>query len=244
VLESIATERVKAASAAAASAQAGSVQAVESKPQELAESETDALSDDPPPKPIDVADVTPAALASNDDPLPVIHGGGDAQAVSEARAEQIAEIEVKEMPDAVETKEDSIAKPERKKEDEKEKKTPQQESHQQVAGSATSRSNASQATMSGQVSASRGNALSYGAMVRAQLARNKPASNGLRGTVRVSFGIAPDGNLNYLRLSESSGSAALDSVALAVVKNSAPFGQPPSGLTASQLSYVIPFYFR
>lgn len=244
VLESIATERVQAASAAAAASQAGSIQAVESKPQELAEAETDPLSDEPPPKPIDVADVTPTALASTDDPLPVIRGGGDAQAVSEIKAEQIAEVEVKEMPEAVETKEDSVAKPERKKEDEKEKKTPQKESHQQVAGSATSRSNASQATVSGKVSASSGNALSYGAMVRAQLARNKPPSNGLRGTVRVSFGIAIDGNLSYLRLSESSGSAALDSVALAVIKNSAPFGEPPAGLTASQLSYVIPFYFR
>jgi periplasmic protein TonB len=243
VLESISTEATQMA-AAAASSQAGSVQSTESKPQELAELESDPLSDEPPPKPIKVADVTPAALAPTEDPLPVIRGGGEAGAVSEIKAEEIAEIPVEEMPDAVQTKEDSPAKTERKNETEKEKKTPQQESHQQVAGSATSRSNASQAALNGRVSASRGNALSYGAKVRAQLARKKPTSNGLRGTVRVSFGIATDGGLRYLRLSESSGSATLDNAALAVVRNAAPFGDPPSDLTPSQLSYVIPFYFR
>ncbi|MFT3731957.1 MAG: TonB family protein [Hyphomicrobium sp.] len=244
VLESISTESVQMASSAAAASQAGSVQAVESKPQELAEAETNPVSDEPPPKPIDVADVTPTALAKTDDPLPVIRGGGSEQAVSEIKAAQIAQTEVKEMPDAVETKEDTQATIEKKKEDQKEKKTPQQESHQQVAGSSTSRSNAEQAALSGRVSASRGNALTYGAMVRAQLARNKPASNGVRGTVRVSFGISNDGEISYLRVSQSSGSAALDAAALAVVRKSAPFGEPPSDLTAAQLAYVIPFYFR
>lgn len=245
VLESITTESVQMASAAAAASQAGSVQAAESKPQELAELENDPLSDEPPPKPIDVADVTPAALTPTDDPLPVIRGGGTEQAVSEIRADQIAEAEVKEMPEAVETKEDSPAKAEKKKEVEKEKKTPQQESHAQVAGSSTSRSNtASQAAVSGRVSASRGNALSYGARVRAQLARNKPRSNGLRGTVRVSFGIAADGGIRYLKISESSGSAELDDAALSVIRKSAPFGEPPAELTPKQLAYVIPFYFR
>lgn len=245
VLESISTQSVQMASAAAAASQAGSVQAAESKPQELAELENDPLSDEPPPKPIDVADVTPAALTPTDDPLPVIRGGGDEQAVSEVKAEQIAETEVKQMPDAVETKEDSPAKAEKKKEVEKEKKTPQQESHAQVAGSSTSRSNtASQAAVSGRVSASRGNALSYGAHVRAQLARNKPRGIGVRGTVRVSFGIAADGGIRYLKISESSGSAALDDAALTVIRKSAPFGEPPADLTPTQLAYVIPFYFR
>lgn len=244
VLESISTESVQMASASAAASQAGSIQAAESKPQELAELENDPLSDEPPPKPIDVADVTPAALTPTDDPLPVIRGGGIEQAVSEIKAHQIAETEVTEMPEAVETKEDSPAKAEKKKEVEKEKKTPQQESHAQVAGSSTSRSNTSQASVSGRVSASRGNALSYGARVRAQLARNKPTSIGVRGTVRVSFGIAADGGIRYLKISESSGSATLDAAALTVIRKSAPFGEPPADLTPTQLAYVIPFYFR
>jgi protein TonB len=242
VLESISTESVQMASAAAAASQAGSVQAAESKPQELAELENDAVSDEPPPKPIDIADVTPTARAPTDDPLPVIRGGRAEQAVSEIKAEQIAETQVKEMPDAVETKKDTPAKAERKKD--KEKRTPQQESHQQVAGSSTSRSNASQANVSGRVSASRGNALSYGARVRAQLTRNKPTAMGIRGTVYVSFGISSDGAIRYLKVSESSGSAMLDNTALAVIRKSAPFGEPPPDLTPKQLAYVIPFYFR
>ncbi|MBS0249921.1 MAG: TonB family protein [Proteobacteria bacterium] len=245
VLESLSTENVQMASVAAAASQAGSVQAAESRPQELAELENDPLSDEPPPKPIDVADVTPAVLTPTDDPLPVIRGGGNEQAVSEIKAEQIAETEVKQMPDAVETKEDSPAKAEKKKEVEKEKQTPQQESHAQVAGSSTSRTNTTtQATVSGRASASRGNALSYGARVRAQLARNKPKSVGRRGTVRVSFGIAADGGIRYLKISESSGSAALDDAALTAIRKSAPFGEPPADLTPTQLAYVIPFYFR
>lgn len=244
VLESISTETMQTASAAAAASQAGSVQSAESKPQELAEVENDPVSDEPPPKPIKVADVTPTAVTPTDDPLPVIRGGGAPDAVSEIKADEISETPVEEMPEAVETKEDTPAKAERKKEVEKEKKTPQQESHQQVAGSSTSRSNASQAAAEGRVSASRGNALSYGAKIRAQLAHNKPMGNGLRGTVMVSFGIAADGGILYLRVSETSGSATLDSAALAVVKKSAPFGEPPPDLTPSQLAYVIPFYFR
>lgn len=244
VLESISTESVQMASAAAAASQAGSVQAAESKPQELAELENDATSDEPPPKPLDVADVTPTALSPTDDPLPVIRGGGAEQAVSEIKAEQIAKTEVKEMPDPVETKEDTPAKADQKTENDKAKKTPQQESHQQVAGSSTSRSNASQANVSGRVSASRGNALSYGARVRAQLTRNKPAAMGIRGTVYVSFGISEDGGIRYLKVSESSGSTKLDDAALAVIRKSAPFGEPPRDLTPKQLAYVIPFYFR
>ena len=84
----------------------------------------------------------------------------------------------------------------------------------------------------------------YGAMVRAQLARHKPSGMGVRGTVMVSFGIDADGEIRYLKVSESSGSAALDNAALAVVRKSAPFGQPPVDMTPKQLAYVIPFYFR
>jgi protein TonB len=244
VLESISTEAVQSASAAAAAPQAGSVQSVESKPQERANQEDAPVSEDPPPKPIEVADVTPKALARTDDPLPVIHGGGAAQAVSEVKAEQIAETEVKEMPDAVETKEDTPEKVEPKKEIEKEKKKPQQESHQQVAGSSLSRSDSPQNTLNGRASASRGNALTYGAQVRARLMHNKPTINALRGSVLVSFGIAADGGLRYLKLSESSGSAALDNVALAMVQKSVPFEEPPSELTPTQLSYAISINFR
>ena len=125
VLESTSDERVQMASASAAASQVGSVQAVESKPQELAQAESDPASDDPPPKPFEVADVTPAALAPVDDPLAVVQGGGAEQDVSEIKAEQIAETEVKEMPDVEQTKEDTPAKAVKKKAVEKEEQVPQ-----------------------------------------------------------------------------------------------------------------------
>jgi periplasmic protein TonB len=243
VLESISTDAQTAAASAAAS-QAGGVQSAESKPQELAEVKDVPVSDQPPPKPIKVADVTPTAVANADDPLPVIRGGGESDPVSEIKAEQIAEKNVEEMPEQLETKEDEPEKAKREKEIKKEKKTAQEESHAQTAGSATSRSNAAQVAVNGQVSASNGNALSYAASIRAQVERNKPSGNGLRGTVRVSFGIKTNGELDYVRLSDSSGSAALDAAAIEAVRHAAPFGEPPSDLSPTQLAFVIPFDFR
>ncbi len=184
----------------------------------------------------------PPPVPPTADPLQVIHGGGELGAVSEIKADQIAETEVKEMPDAVETKEDAPAKAERKKEIEKEKKNPQAESHAQAAGSTSSFSNV-QAAVNGRASASQGNALTYGAQVRAKLLHNKPIDNALRGTVLVSFGIAADGGLRYLRLSESSGNATLDNVAISMVQKAVPFDQPPSELSPTQLSYAISIKF-
>jgi periplasmic protein TonB len=246
VLESISTDVSQMAAAASAASQAGSVQSAESKPQELQEVKDVPVSDQPPPKPIKVADVTPGAVAPTEDPLRVIRGSGEADTASEIKADQIAEKPVEEMPEELETKEDEPEKAKREKEKEvkKERKTAQAESHQQAAGSATSRSSAAQAAVNGRVSASNGNALSYAASIRAQVERTKPSGNGVRGTVRVSFGISPNGELSYVRLSESSGSSNLDDAALAAVRHAAPFGEPPPGLSPTQLAFVIPFYFR
>lgn len=244
VLESTSTDVSQMAAAASAASQAGGVQSAESKPQELQEVKDVPVSDQPPPKPIKVADVTPTAVAPTEDPLPVIRGGGEADTASEIKADQIAEKNVEEMPEEVETKENEAEKAKREKEVKKEKKTAQEESHQQAAGSATSRSSAAQAAVNGRVSASNGNALSYAASIRAQVERNKPSGNGLRGTVRVSFGITTSGELTYVRLSESSGNSNLDDTALAAVRHSAPFEEPPPDLSPTQLAFVIPFYFR
>ncbi|MGO4685896.1 TonB family protein [Hyphomicrobium sp. 2TAF46] len=243
VLESISTD-TQAVAASAASSQAGGVQSAESMPQELAEIKDIPVSDQPPPKPVKVADVNPAALAPTDDPLPVVRGGGEADAANEIKADQIAEKPVVEMPDNVETKEDEPEKAKREKELEKEKRIEQAESHAQAAGSATSRSSAAQSAVNGRVSASSGNALTYAASIRAQVERNKPSGNGLHGTVRVSFGISAMGELSYVRLAGSSGNGALDDAALAAVRRSAPFEKPPSDMAQKQLAFVIPFYFR
>lgn len=244
VLESISTQEAEMASAAAAASQAGSIESVESAPQEMAEVKETPLTDQPPPKPIKVADVTPSAIAPTEDPLPVIRGGGEPDAASEIKAEEFSEKPVEEMPDAVETKDDAPAKAKQEQKVEKERKIQQEQSHHQTAGGAVSRSSSSNAAVDGRASASRGNALSYAAGVRSRVERNKPSSNGLRGTVSVSFGITITGELSYVRLSESSGSTKLDQAAMDAVRQAAPFGEPPSGLTPTQLSYVIPFYFR
>ncbi|WP_197077530.1 TonB family protein [Hyphomicrobium sp. 99] len=243
VLESISTHDAQTASAAAAASQAGSVESAESAPQDMAEVK-EPLSDDPPPTPIKVADVTPTAVAPTEDPLQVIRGGGEPDTVSEIKAAEFSETPVEEMPEAVETKDDAPAKAKQEEKVEKERKVQQEESHYQTAGGSASRSSAEHAVVDGRASASRGNALSYAAGVRARVERNKPSGNGLRGTVRVSFGITTTGELSYVKLSESSGSAKLDQVAMDAVRQAAPFDEPPSDLSPSQLAYVIPFYFR
>ena len=55
-------------------------------------------------------DVTLAAVAPTEDPLPVIRGGGEPDTASEIKAGQIAEKPVEEMPEEVETKEDEPAR--------------------------------------------------------------------------------------------------------------------------------------
>lgn len=248
VLESISTSDMDAASAASAAAsQAGSVEAAESAPQEKAEVKETPLTDQPPPEPIKVADVTPSAIAPAEDPVQVIRGGGEPDAVSEIKAEEYSETPVEEMPEAVETKVDALAKAkqeEKVEKVEKERKVQQAQSHQQTAGAAASRSSAANAAVDGRVSASRGNALSYAASVRSRVERKKPSGGGLRGTVRVSFAVTPTGELSYVKLSETSGFAKLDEAAMDAIRQAAPFDQPPSGLKPAQLSYVIPFYFR
>jgi len=246
VLESIQSDMAQAAAAAAAS-EAGSVQSAETKPQEVSEVKNVTVPDEPPPPPIKVADVTPTATVPADEALPVIRGGADPDAVSEVKAIEQAEKAVEEMPLVEKTKENEAErKIEREKQQKKkeQEKTAQEQSHQQVAGSTTSRASVAVAGANGRVSASQGNALSYAAQVRAEVARKKPPSSGHHGTAQVSFGIGRDGALSYVRLSQSSGNASQDQAALKAVEDAAPFGEPPPGVEPSQLRFAIPFYFR
>jgi protein TonB len=147
VLESISSHDVDMASAASADSQAGSVQSAESAPQELTEVKETPLTDEPPPKPIKVSDVTPSALSPTDEPLPVLRGGGEPDAASAIKAEEISERPVEEMPE--ETKEDAAAKAKREKKVEKERKIKQAQAHEQVAGSSASRSTTAHAASTG-----------------------------------------------------------------------------------------------
>jgi protein TonB len=243
VLESLQTDSTQTASAAFAASQAGSIQAAESAPQELSEVKDEPISDDPPPKPVKVADVTPTALAQTDDPLPVIRGGGAPDTLTEVKAQKVAEQVVEEMPLEVETKEEEPAKTKRQEitKNEKKKQIEQKESHAQAAGGATSRSSAAQAPSNGRMTASRGNVLSYMASVRARIARHKVSVYGARGKAVVTFALNTAGELKFVRLAKSSENERLDQAALATIRKAAPFLPPPPEIPPTQ-TYSIPIY--
>lgn len=111
-------------------------------------------------------------------------------------------------------------------------------------GGAPSRASSPSAAGAGRASASTGDIMGYAARVRARVAGNRPSGRGQRGTAVVSFGVSRSGGLTYVRLSRSSGAAALDQAAVAAVRRSAPFPPPPAGAPASRLVFSVPFRFR
>ena len=82
----------------------------------------------------------------------------------------------------------------------------------------------------------------YDARVWASLARHKPRV-GQSGSTMVSFVVGPNGGLRSLRVSGSSGNPRLDQLALATVRNAAPFPPVPQNRAGVQ-SYTIRIYFR
>jgi protein TonB len=243
VLDSIQTDSSDAASAASSASQAGSVQSVESTPQELSEVQDQPVSDEPPPKPVKVADVTPAAVAPTDEPLPVVHGGGEPDALSEIKADKIAAKAVEEMPAEIETKEDEPEKTKQDQKKDKQRQTEQKQSHAQAAGGATSRSSVARSTSNGRVTASRGNVLSYMASLQARIARHKIPVFGIHGVALVVFALDANGAIKFARLDKSSGNERLDQAALTSIRRAAPFLPPPAELPPTQ-TYSIPFYAK
>ena len=79
----------------------------------------------------------------------------------------------------------------------------------------------------------------YASKVWSQLARHKPRA-GQRGSTSVSFAIGENGALRAVRVARSSGNTRLDQLALATVRNAAPFSPPPSGA----VSYTIRIDFQ
>jgi periplasmic protein TonB len=68
----------------------------------------------------------------------------------------------------------------------------------------------------------------YGAQVWSALARHKPKA-GESGSTTVIFAIGDAGALRFVRIGRSSGNARLDQLALATVRNAAPYPAPPGG---------------
>ncbi len=79
----------------------------------------------------------------------------------------------------------------------------------------------------------------YASTVWSALARHKPRA-GQRGSATVVFAIGGNGALRAVRVGRSSGNTRLDQLALATVRNAAPFPPPPSGAA----SYTIRIDFQ
>ena len=79
----------------------------------------------------------------------------------------------------------------------------------------------------------------YAATVWSALARHKPKA-GQRGSTTVVFAIGDNGALRAVRVGRSSGNTRLDQLALATVRNAAPYPPPPSGAA----SYTIRIDFQ
>jgi protein TonB len=78
----------------------------------------------------------------------------------------------------------------------------------------------------------------YASKVWAALARHKPRA-GQRGSTTVAFSIGENGALRGVHVGRSSGNSRLDQLALATVRNAAPFPPPPAG--AASYSIRIDF---
>lgn len=80
--------------------------------------------------------------------------------------------------------------------------------------------------------------------LRIRLARGKPRGLRMTGVATVTFSILPTGELEYARVSSSSGKPALDEAALAAVRRASPYGRPPPWMKQSELVFSIPYHFE
>ncbi len=112
--------------------------------------------------------------------------------------------------------------------------------HDQRA-SVASRGQAKDARGSARTTASRGEILSYAALVQARVAANKPSGFPSGGRVVLSFGVSGSGGVTFVRISRSSGQSGLDQAALAAVRRAGPFPAPPD---QQSHSFSIPFTFN
>ena len=81
--------------------------------------------------------------------------------------------------------------------------------------------------------------------VRVSRATRYPASaKGSKGEAHVTFTVAANGGVSRVKLSRSSGNAALDDAALAAVRRAAPFPPIPEDAGRSSWTFTVPVAFR
>jgi TonB family protein len=126
---------------------------------------------------------------------------------------------------------------EKKKEEEKITKLapPPSVAAAQVSGQGIAQAN------SGRVSASYGEERAYGSIIRARIARRKPAGVTRHGTTVIEFTIGASGNIVGCRITLSSGDSEADAASMMAVHESAPFPPPPPEL--APVTFAVPFNF-
>jgi periplasmic protein TonB len=119
---------------------------------------------------------------------------------------------------------------------------PEKETAQAKGAIATALVNSSEASASG-AAASPGEVSQYALRVREALAHNRPHGLAHKGTTTVAFAIDQNGKLLFARVTYSSGEHSIDEAVLAAMRRTV-FPHPPTGMTAQQLSYLVPFNFK
>jgi periplasmic protein TonB len=87
-------------------------------------------------------------------------------------------------------------------------------------------------------------AASWHSQIFAHLLGYKPAGGEATGTVSISFTLARSGRLLAARLVGSSGSSALDSKALEMVRRANPFPAAPTEVSGGSFAFTVPVRFR
>ena len=110
-----------------------------------------------------------------------------------------------------------------------------QKQPKQVKGQTNGQKAATSATQSSaktKATTQAGNAArsNYAGKVNRKITRVRRPKTRDRGTVKITFKIAPNGQLSTVRVSKSSGKASLDKAALDLVRRAAPFPKPPKGI--------------
>lgn len=94
-------------------------------------------------------------------------------------------------------------------------------------------------------SASPGEVRAFAKSLAEALARTRPRSGAARnkGTVRVEFVVGENGDANSARIAKSSGTKALDDLALSTVLRTR-LPRPPVGIARADRTFVVPYHFR
>lgn len=177
------------------------------------------------------APAAPGAVAAND-------GAADSTPAPQQLEQKETAREQKSQPEPVETAAIVPIPKEEQEQDRKEASTPA------PAGGVTSRGDAPSATkQKAPAAASAGAMREYAQYVAQALSKARPKGVGGFGTVKVKLVVAPAGGLAAVEIAKSSGDRRLDNLVLAAVQRAA-LPAPPPGMTATQLTYEVPYHFR